>query len=453
MEQQCRKCDARVRDEMERALEKFFGKSPRSPSDALQSTSTASLQLRFLTTLLPTYFTGSRIESEDTSAIKLVLFDANCNQIVSSGPLSSLKVMIVPLDGDFTADDHEDWSQSDFDAKVIPAREGKRPLLTGNLVITLKEGFADLDDVSFTDNSSWRRSRKFRLGAKAQNATGVRVREARSEAFVVKDQRGESYKKHHPPSLGDDVWRLEKIAKDGVLYKRLGSRRIYTLKDFLQMYNTNESSLCTLLGGPNNNIWKAIIKHAKACILDDKVYMYSCVAVGIGLLFNSIFEVVGATFDGENHLSMNQLNDFQKTMLEGLKLQVFKELDGMIPIDDLSTVATPVLTANLHDELQMQISHPYNSGLNDMSKLGVVVGNDAFDHDGMSSWQANEPNNQSMDFVSSDFDICFSRNGSGSGSPRGRWCKVRAAMMWVSVWKDVTAKRMAEFDPFSNYMA
>ncbi|KAI7753152.1 hypothetical protein M8C21_029760, partial [Ambrosia artemisiifolia] len=56
---------------------------------------------------------------------------------------------------------------------------------------------------------------------------------------------------------------------------------------------------------------QAIIKHAKAGVLDDKVYVYSCVD-GIGLLFNSILEVVGATFDGENHISLNDLDDFQK---------------------------------------------------------------------------------------------------------------------------------------------
>lgn len=151
-----------------------------------------SLQLRFQTKFLPTYITGSRIESEDNSAIKLVLFDANCDKIVSHGPLSSLKIVIVPLDGDIPADDHEDWPQSVFDANVICERTGKRPLLTGNLVVNLKEGVVDLYDVFFTDNSSWRRSRKFRIGAKAKHSTaGVRIREAISEAFVVKDQRGE----------------------------------------------------------------------------------------------------------------------------------------------------------------------------------------------------------------------------------------------------------------------
>lgn len=52
-----------------------------------------------------------------------------------------------------------------------------------------------------------------------------------------------AYKKHHPPSLGDEIWRLEKIAKDGVFHKRLASHRICTVKDFLQMYITNQSLL------------------------------------------------------------------------------------------------------------------------------------------------------------------------------------------------------------------
>nr|GEV25204.1 calmodulin-binding protein 60 B-like [Tanacetum cinerariifolium] len=436
-----------VRDEVQRVLERFFGNLPRCPSDALDSGSATSLQLRFQTQMRRTYFTGNRIESEHNSAIRLVLFDVNSNRIVSNGPLSSLRIVIVPLDGDFSADDHEDWSQTDFDTKVIFARDGKRPLLTGDLVLTLKEGVADLGDLVFTDNSSWRRSRKFRIGAKVQNSE-VRIREARSEAFVVKDQRGESYMKHHPPSLDDEVWRLEKIAKGGKLDTRLGLHKIYTLKDFLQVHTTNESSLCMLLGGPNNTIWKTIIKHAKTCVLDDKVYMYSC-ADGIGILFNSILEVVGATFDGENHLSIDVLDDFQKTMVAGLKQQVYKEWAGMIPIGDLSVVATPVIAANLHgdlfrsaflDQLQMQISHPYSSGLNGSSHLGVAVDYDAFDlSDGMS------PDDQTMNLDSSDFDVCFSRNG----SPRGRWCKIKAAMRWVGVWKDVN-RRMSEFEPFSS---
>lgn len=41
------------------------------------------------------------------------------------------------------------------------------------------------------------------------------------------------YKKHHPPSLSDEVWRLEKIGKDGAFHKRLRQERVNTVKDFL----------------------------------------------------------------------------------------------------------------------------------------------------------------------------------------------------------------------------
>lgn len=134
-------------------------------------------------------FTGCKVESEDSSPVKIVLFDTDANKIVSSGPYSSLKIQIVPLDGDFAPDDDEDWSPKDFEAKVIFARDGKRPLVTGDLVVVLKDGVGDLGEVSFTDNSSWRRSRTFRLGAQA--ISKVRIREARSDPFQVKDHRGE----------------------------------------------------------------------------------------------------------------------------------------------------------------------------------------------------------------------------------------------------------------------
>lgn len=42
------------------------------------------------------------------------------------------------------------------------------------------------------------------------------------------------YKKHHPPALADDVWRLEKIGKDGVFHKKLADFGIHTVQDFLR---------------------------------------------------------------------------------------------------------------------------------------------------------------------------------------------------------------------------
>ncbi|KAK9049559.1 hypothetical protein SSX86_031472 [Deinandra increscens subsp. villosa] len=344
-----------VRDEVQRACrQSFCCSSPRSPFNALEPCGT-SLQLRFLTKLPQMLFTGSKVESEDNGAVRLVLFDTDSNQIVSSGPLSSLKIRFVALDGDFSVDEDEDWCQKDFEAKVMYARDGKRPLVAGELVMVLKDGVGDLGEVFFTDNSSWRRSRTFRLGAHA--ISGIRIREAISEPFVVKDQRGESYKKHHPPALGDEIWRLEKIAKDGALHRRLGSSRICTVKDFLQMYVTNESSLRKILGGSCNKTWETITKHAKECFLEDNLYIYNCGAEGIALLFNSIFVIVGATFDGRNYLSLEKLPAFKMPLVESLKQHFYKNLDGMLPMDVQSIFGASILTSDL-------LVYPLKSGAN-----------------------------------------------------------------------------------------
>lgn len=51
------------------------------------------------------------------------------------------------------------------------------------------------------------------------------------------------YKKHHPPSLSDEVWRLEKIGKDGAFHKRLSIERVRTVKDFLILLHLDPARL------------------------------------------------------------------------------------------------------------------------------------------------------------------------------------------------------------------
>lgn len=46
---------------------------------------------------------------------------------------------------------------------------------------------------------------------------------------------GAVYKKHYPPALRDDVWRLEKIGKDGAFHKKLSAAGIVTVEDFLRI--------------------------------------------------------------------------------------------------------------------------------------------------------------------------------------------------------------------------
>jgi hypothetical protein len=43
------------------------------------------------------------------------------------------------------------------------------------------------------------------------------------------------YKKHHPPMLDDEVWRLEKIGKDGAFHKKLQNDGVNTVQEFLKL--------------------------------------------------------------------------------------------------------------------------------------------------------------------------------------------------------------------------
>lgn len=168
------------------------------------------LQLVFKNKLSQTLFTGSKVEAEDGTPIQVQLVDAKTRELVSSGPEATARLEIVALDGDFAAAatsssetaaaaDEEGklktsyWEQSDFEHYTLKEREGKRPLLTGDLSVGLKEGEASLGEFQFTDNSSWIRSRKFCLGIKVAPGycQGIRIREAKTDRFIVKDHRGE----------------------------------------------------------------------------------------------------------------------------------------------------------------------------------------------------------------------------------------------------------------------
>lgn len=54
------------------------------------------------------------------------------------------------------------------------------------------------------------------------------------------------YKKHHPPMLDDEVWRLEKIGKDGAFHRKLAAEGILTVQDFLKVSVVEQSRLRTV---------------------------------------------------------------------------------------------------------------------------------------------------------------------------------------------------------------
>ncbi|KAK3035806.1 hypothetical protein RJ639_034622 [Escallonia herrerae] len=265
-----------VKEEVESALRKYLTSMKRSCGKEIQPSESRSLQLQFLNALSLPVFTGTRIEGEECTTLKLALSDAVTGQVVSSGPESSAKVEIVVLEGDFDGDEGDNWVLEEFRTNIVREREGKKPLLSGDVILNLKDGIGFVGEISFTDNSSWTRSRKFRLGARVvDNCDGIRIREAKTDSFIVRDHRGELYKKHHPPSLFDEVWRLEKIGKEGAFHKRLSRENVSTVRDFLILLFVDPTRLRSILGtGMSTKMWEITVEHARTCVLDKKLYLY-----------------------------------------------------------------------------------------------------------------------------------------------------------------------------------
>ncbi|XP_015579092.1 calmodulin-binding protein 60 B [Ricinus communis] len=330
-----------VSEEVERALAKLGPPrlSGRSSPKRIEGPDGRNLQLQFRSRLSLPLFTGGKVEGEQGAAIHIVLLDANSGHVLTSGPEASVKLDVLVLEGDFNNEDDEDWSQEEFESHVVKEREGKRPLLTGDLQVTLKEGVGTLGDLTFTDNSSWIRSRKFRLGLKVASGCceGIRIREAKTEAFTVKDHRGELYKKHYPPALNDDVWRLEKIGKDGSFHKKLNNQGIFTVEDFLRLLVRDAQRLRNILGsGMSNKMWDALVEHAKTCGLSGKLYVYYTEdSRNVGVVFNNIYELNGL-ISGEQYYSASSLSDDQKVYVDTLVKKAYENWNEVIEYDGKS---------------------------------------------------------------------------------------------------------------------
>ncbi|KAJ6746180.1 hypothetical protein OIU74_028779 [Salix koriyanagi] len=327
-----------VSEEVERALTRIGPAklAGRSSPPKLPGPEGNHLQLHFRTRMPPHLFTGGKVEGEQGAVIQVVLLDACTGTVVQTGPESSAKLNVVVLEGDFNEEADEDWAMEHFESHEVKEREGKRPLLTGDLQVTLTEGVGTLGEITFTDNSSWIRSRKFRLGVKV--APGYcerfRVREAKTQAFAVKDHRGELYKKHYPPALDDEVWRLDRIAKDGALHKKLVKADITTVEDFLRVLVRDPQKLRNILGsGMSNKMWENTVEHAKTCFLGGKLYVYYADGNhSTGVVFNNIYELRGLMSDGQ-FLSLESLNHNQKILVDSLVKQAYDNWDRVVEYD------------------------------------------------------------------------------------------------------------------------
>ncbi|XP_010550633.1 PREDICTED: calmodulin-binding protein 60 A isoform X2 [Tarenaya hassleriana] len=368
-----------VKEEVELALGKHLtGKKWICEKETLALES-RNLQLKFLTNLSLPVFTSARIEGDDSQAIRIGLIEPSTGQIVTSGPGSSAKVEIVVIEGDFDSDSH--WTVEEFSNNIVREREGKKHLLNGEVFVVLNDGIGVMSEISFTDNSSWTRSRKFRLGARMVDQFDfVKVKEATTESFIVRDHRGELYRKHHPPSLFDEVWRLEKIGKDGAFHKRLDRENIKTVKDFLIQFYLNPPNLRHILGpGMSAKMWEVTVEHAQTCVLNGSVHVYCPLASQkkSGVVFNTVAQVLGMLKEFQ-YIPTETLTEAEKVQARGMVIAALSHPDEVIMYPDEASLMGELLQNNM-------VSASNSSAMATSGARNVMVASqnvDGFDYPG-----------------------------------------------------------------------
>ncbi|KAK0599403.1 hypothetical protein LWI29_004957 [Acer saccharum] len=231
-----------------------------SPDHQITRSEVREYYLLFGNKLHNIIYTKDKITDEDFGSVQIKLIDPTTGGIIEKiGDLSSIEIEIVVLDGDFGFEGHENWTEQEFNDNIVLQRGNHKPLVKGKQNITLREGVGSIDDLKFAVNSNWTNCKKFRLGARVlQSSTNmgqVRIREAITEAFTVRDQRG---KMDH----------LAKIKEGGEFHKALIDHHIFSGSDLKQMFKNDPAKLRTILKGCSKWGWEVIVHHGPR-FLDD----------------------------------------------------------------------------------------------------------------------------------------------------------------------------------------
>ncbi|PNT62573.1 hypothetical protein BRADI_4g05360v3 [Brachypodium distachyon] len=316
-----------VSEEVEKAMFRHFHAQAAPPRLLIGRSQRPTYQLMFLNGLKPVY-TMMKLEAKDGSALKVALVEKLENdqtRIVRSGHLCSVRVEVVVLHGNFNAKNEECWTPEEFSKHIVWGREKSRKLLTGDLTLKLSEGVASLENANFTDNSSFTSTKKFRLGLRLVNPSGERVLEGITDPFRVKERRVEGFEKHYPPLLHDEVWRLEKIGRNGAYHQALSNSGIDTVQKFLQSYVKNEQKLLQTFSKMSQAAWKRIIGHAMTCKVSNRLCLYEIKEKNMELFFDDIVQLVGVKF-GDCYKPLDQLHQAEKNLVETLKQLAYQNM-------------------------------------------------------------------------------------------------------------------------------
>uniref|UniRef100_A0A0D9Y083 Uncharacterized protein n=1 Tax=Leersia perrieri TaxID=77586 RepID=A0A0D9Y083_9ORYZ len=355
---------SRIPEEVTKALTSFLIHAPSFCRTLADQTQPPRYKLRFTSGLTNEVFTKNGICDINGEPLKISV-DVKNPQEAGLHHLISAKIRVVVLDGDFNKNDQGCWTSEEFIKHIVQPRDKVGAVLTGELELRLKNGEAYIHDATFVDNSKFMRSGKFRLGAMVIDDLGERVQEGITEPFVVKDRRGEGYKKHEIPSLDDDVWRLKKISKDGVFHDALKGSGISNVKDFLRSYYMDEQALRKILIKATDKIWTTIVDHAKKCDPGRELYSSVVESHNIVLFFNSVYQIVWVK-QGGHYIPFSDLDKTVQDQVGQLSKSAHENMSNLVPISQCDFQEMRMLEPKFSDQMQ---------GHMDPNLAGFIQGN------------------------------------------------------------------------------
>ncbi|KAK4568527.1 hypothetical protein RGQ29_004081 [Quercus rubra] len=271
------------------------------------------------------------------------------------------------------------------------------------------------------------------------------------------------YQNHHPPSLFDEVWRLENIGKDGALHKRLSCESINTVKDFLTLLFIDPARLQNILGtGMSAKMWEVTVEHAQTCVLEKRMFLYSPPSSQqkYGVVFNVVGQVMGLLLECQ-YVPIDELSETEKADAHNLVISAFKHWEEIVSFDDEASLVgsfpllTNVYTASLprtesSNVSKILASHKIGGGLDDyclhsIDSKGVRYEqalnfqeslNHSFDDDHLNFFDTDLPTQNVNLKLQSDLQDAvdnFLAARAAIGRARMRWTKLFSTLIWFSI--------------------
>ncbi|XP_047982525.1 calmodulin-binding protein 60 E-like isoform X2 [Salvia hispanica] len=231
-----------VEEEIESAKRNIYSRLKSYFKHGDQTSSQSNMKLELRKRIARKILTGDEIKGEGGVPIEVALVDDVTGDVIVDEPEASSKVEFFLLKAKSDASEADDWTAEEFNATIVPQVKGKMPILAGNALLQLHRGVAVAKNISIRHHVSEIKPPEFKLGARVVGAY-ARIKEAKTEAFTLKNFRIKYNEKHANPSLSDKVWRLDCICRRGEIDKRLQENSICTVEDFLIQHLKNPQRL------------------------------------------------------------------------------------------------------------------------------------------------------------------------------------------------------------------